>query len=87
VHSGGGLLFIWAEIMFPIFLKLEGRRVLVVGAGAIAEGKIPGLIEAGASVHIVAPDATPQITYWMPEASCAIPWTTPRTATSTIPRW
>jgi precorrin-2 dehydrogenase/sirohydrochlorin ferrochelatase len=50
--------------MFPIFLKLEGRRVLVVGAGAIAEGKIPGLIEAGASVHIVAPDATPQITYW-----------------------
>lgn len=50
--------------MFPIFLKLEGRRCLVVGAGTIAEGKIRGLLEAGASVEVVAPRAVPQIEEW-----------------------
>lgn len=50
--------------MFPIFLKLEGRRCLVVGAGSIAEGKIGGLLQAGASVEVVAPWAVPQIQEW-----------------------
>jgi precorrin-2 dehydrogenase/sirohydrochlorin ferrochelatase len=43
--------------LFPIFLKLERRRVLVVGAGAIAEQKLAGLLSAGASIHVVAPTA------------------------------
>jgi siroheme synthase-like protein len=50
--------------MFPIFLKLEGRRALVVGAGTVAEGKIRGLLHAGASVEVVAPSAVPQIQEW-----------------------
>ena len=50
--------------MFPIFLKLEGRRVLVVGAGSVAEGKIRGLLEARAAVSVVAPQATEQVRYW-----------------------
>src|SRR6266536_1542597 len=50
--------------MFPMFLKVEGRRVLVVGAGAVAEGKIRGLFEAGASVQVVAPEAVWQIQKW-----------------------
>jgi len=50
--------------MFPIFLKLEGRRCLVVGAGKVAEGKIRGLLDAGASVEVVAPFAVPQIQQW-----------------------
>jgi precorrin-2 dehydrogenase/sirohydrochlorin ferrochelatase len=58
--------------MFPIFLKLEGRRVLVVGAGPIAEGKIRGLLDSRASVHVVAPDATQLIRYWT--AAGAISW-------------
>jgi uroporphyrin-III C-methyltransferase/precorrin-2 dehydrogenase/sirohydrochlorin ferrochelatase len=44
--------------LFPIFLKLSGRAVLVVGAGPIAEGKLKALIEAGASVRVVAPETT-----------------------------
>jgi len=47
--------------MFPIFLKLDGRRCLVVGAGKVAEGKIRGLIEARASVEVVAPEAVWQL--------------------------
>ena len=44
--------------LFPIFLKLSGRAVLVVGAGPIAEGKLTALIEAGAKVRVVAPETT-----------------------------
>src|SRR6266576_2428687 len=47
--------------MFPMFLKLEGRRCLVVGAGSVAEAKIKGLLEAGASIHVVAPKAVDAI--------------------------
>jgi len=47
--------------LFPVFLKLAGRSCLVVGAGAVAESKIAGLIEAGAAVRVVAPRATPGI--------------------------
>ena len=45
--------------LFPLFLKLEGRRVLVVGGGPIAAGKVAALREAGADVHVVAPDVEP----------------------------
>jgi len=38
-----------------MFLKLEGQRCLVVGAGDVAESKIAGLLEAAANVRVVAP--------------------------------
>ena len=44
--------------LFPIFVKLEGRPVLLVGAGPVGESKIGGLLAAGAAVTVVAPDAT-----------------------------
>jgi uroporphyrin-III C-methyltransferase/precorrin-2 dehydrogenase/sirohydrochlorin ferrochelatase len=47
--------------LYPLFLKLDGRRVLVVGAGAVAERKIMALVPAGARVRVVAPDATEKI--------------------------
>lgn len=47
--------------MFPIFLKLEGRSCLVVGAGTIAAPKIASLLRAGGQVTVVAPQANPEI--------------------------
>ncbi len=47
--------------LFPMFLKLEGRRCLVVGAGPVGEEKIFSLLSCGASVRVVAPRATPGV--------------------------
>jgi siroheme synthase-like protein len=44
--------------LLPLFLKLAQRAVLVVGAGPVAERKIESLLDAGARVRVVAPDAT-----------------------------
>jgi siroheme synthase-like protein len=43
---------------YPIYLDLEGRDVLVVGGGAVAEGKSTQLVEAGARVTVVSPELT-----------------------------
>ena len=50
--------------LFPLFLKLAGRRCLVVGAGTIGESKISSLLETGASVRVVAPRVTPKVRAW-----------------------
>lgn len=47
--------------MYPIFLKLEGRDVLVVGAGQVACRKAQALQRAGAKLRCVAPDVCDEI--------------------------
>jgi siroheme synthase-like protein len=47
--------------LVPVFLKLAGRPVLLVGGGRVAEGKLNQLLAAGASVRVVAPAITPSI--------------------------
>lgn len=49
---------------FPLFLKLKKRKCLVVGAGVVGQGKIAGLLEAGADVHVIAPEATHRVQKW-----------------------
>jgi precorrin-2 dehydrogenase/sirohydrochlorin ferrochelatase len=44
--------------MFPVFLKLEKRAALVVGAGEVATHKIEELLAAGARVTAIAPVAS-----------------------------
>jgi len=51
--------------LFPMFVKLQGRVVLVVGGGAIAAGKLPGLLQAGAHVRVVAPQINAEIAAWV----------------------
>ena len=50
--------------LFPMFLKLEDRECLVVGAGAIGEPKIRSLLVAGAKVRVVALEARPAVAEW-----------------------
>jgi uroporphyrin-III C-methyltransferase/precorrin-2 dehydrogenase/sirohydrochlorin ferrochelatase len=50
-----------ARSLFPTFLDLIGRRVLVVGGGNVAASKLPRLLEAGAHVVVVAPRVVPVI--------------------------
>lgn len=53
--------------LFPMFVKLDKRRCLVVGAGKTAEEKIPTLLRCGAHVVVVAPAATRTIQGWAAE--------------------
>src|SRR5712692_11333683 len=53
--------------LFPMFLKLDGRRCLVVGAGTVAEAKVESLLAAAASVRVVAPKVTPKVREWARE--------------------
>ena len=47
--------------MYPVFLSLAGRRVVVVGGGPVAAGKLEGLLQEGAQVVVVAPLVHPEI--------------------------
>lgn len=49
---------------FPIFLEMKRRRCLVIGGGSVAERKIAGLLEAGASVAVISPDVTETVARW-----------------------
>src|SRR5215813_1903786 len=50
--------------LFPIFVKLAGRRCLVIGAGTVGQSKIQSLLDAGANVHVVAPKGTSVVSEW-----------------------
>jgi siroheme synthase-like protein len=47
--------------LFPLFLKLNGRKCVVVGAGSIATQKLESLLESGADVQIFAPEASQKV--------------------------
>ena len=44
------------KALFPAFLKLQGRRVVVVGGGPVAASKLASLRAAGADLAVVAPE-------------------------------
>lgn len=50
-----------SSAFFPVFLRLSGRRVLLVGAGPVGASKLQGLLDAGALVTVVAPDMVADI--------------------------
>jgi uroporphyrin-III C-methyltransferase / precorrin-2 dehydrogenase / sirohydrochlorin ferrochelatase len=50
-----------ARVLFPAFLDLAGRRVLVVGGGPVATAKAARLADAGAQVVVVSPHVTPAL--------------------------
>ncbi|OBG38697.1 MULTISPECIES: uroporphyrinogen-III C-methyltransferase [Mycolicibacter] len=42
-------------------LRLAGRKVVVVGAGSVAQRRLPLLVDSGAQVLVIAPSATPAV--------------------------
>ncbi len=46
---------------YPAYLNVRDRHCVVFGGGAVAEGKIAQLRDAGASVTVVSPEVTPAI--------------------------
>jgi precorrin-2 dehydrogenase / sirohydrochlorin ferrochelatase len=50
--------------LFPMFIKLEGKQVLVVGAGNVGEPKIAGVLETGAHIRVVAREASAAVREW-----------------------
>lgn len=47
--------------LLPIFVRLEGRRVVLIGGGPVAASKLSALLAAGADVRVIAPDVHPDI--------------------------
>ena len=50
-----------AAHLFPVFLKLADRAVVIVGGGSDATAKLSAVLDAGARVTVVAPEVTPEI--------------------------
>ncbi|MEV5711526.1 NAD(P)-dependent oxidoreductase, partial [Actinoallomurus sp. NPDC052274] len=42
-------------------LRFDGRRVVVIGGGRVAQRRVPTLLAAGADVLLIAPEATPML--------------------------
>ena len=47
--------------LFPAFIKLAGRRVVVIGGGPVAASKLEALLNAGADLTVVAPEIVSEI--------------------------
>lgn len=46
---------------YPVGLDLEGRRVVVIGGGSVAQRRVPVLLDSGAAVQLVSPEITPTL--------------------------
>jgi precorrin-2 dehydrogenase/sirohydrochlorin ferrochelatase len=46
---------------YPLFLRIRGRRCVVVGGGEVALRKVGALLEHGASVEVISPEPSPEL--------------------------
>lgn len=53
--------------LYPVFLKLEGHKVLIVGGGAVAEQKIEAVLRSATDVTVIADAVTGRIRSWAEE--------------------
>jgi len=57
---------------YPVLIHLDGKKVIVVGGGTVAERKIETLLEYGAAVHVVSRDLTPQLRKYSTEGTIGL---------------
>lgn len=58
--------------LFPMFMKLDNKRCLVVGAGKVGEPKIASLLDTGARIHVVAFEASDMVRKWAREGKITL---------------
>jgi precorrin-2 dehydrogenase/sirohydrochlorin ferrochelatase len=54
---------------YPVLIHLDGKKVIVVGGGTVAERKIETLLEYGAAVQVVSRDLTPRLRKYSEEGT------------------
>lgn len=54
---------------YPVFVELEGKKIVVIGGGNVAQRKISTFLEYGAKVSIVAQEVTPRLRRYIDEGS------------------
>ncbi|MEY4043008.1 MAG: Siroheme synthase, partial [Actinomycetota bacterium] len=50
------------ETIYPIGLRLAGRKVVVVGGGVVGTRRVRGLLDVGARIVLISPNATDELT-------------------------
>jgi precorrin-2 dehydrogenase / sirohydrochlorin ferrochelatase len=53
--------------LYPVFLKLDGHKVLIVGGGSVAEQKIEAVLRSARDVTVIAPQVSDRIRLWAEE--------------------
>ncbi len=62
------------EALYPVNLRVAGRPCLVVGAGRVAADKVAGLLECGAVVRVVAPEAGVELAEMLAAGDTSLSW-------------
>ncbi len=47
--------------LFPAFLKLANRQVIIIGGGTLAESKLPALLQSDARIRLISPRLNPNL--------------------------
>lgn len=50
--------------LYPVFLKLDGHKILIVGGGSVAEQKIEAVLRSARDVTVIAPKVSDRIRLW-----------------------
>lgn len=59
---------------YPIFLKVSGKRCVVIGGGPVAFRKARSLLEHGASVDVISPELCPELAELAAEGQVRVFW-------------
>ena len=68
---------------FPVYLKIAGKRILVVGGGKVAERKVYDILQGGGEVYVLSPYLSDGLTFLLKEGR--INWIAEEFSTGLLP--